>query len=41
MSFYLFMYFFPDNDVIMTLLQYFFDALFIAFSYEDKRLTYH
>jgi len=38
---FLFVYLFiflPDNDVIVTVLQYVFDSLLIPFSYEDKRL---
>jgi len=31
--------FFPDTDVIMTLLQYFVSC--IPFNYEDKRLALH
>jgi len=40
---FLFVYLFilPDTDVIMTLLQYLFDALLIPFSYEEKCLAHH
>jgi len=38
-SFYLFIYFLPDIDVIMTLLRYLFVALLTPFSYKDKRLA--
>ena len=34
-------FFFPDTDIIMTLLKYLFVALIIPFSYEDKRLAQH
>jgi len=34
-------FFFPDTDLIMTLLKYLFVALIIPFSYEDKRFAQH
>jgi len=41
-SFYSFIFFLPDTDVIMTLVQYnLFVALLIPFSYEEKRLAQH
>ena len=38
---FVYLFFIPDADVIITLLQYLFVALIIAFNYEDKRLTQH
>jgi len=42
-SFYLFVYLFflPNTDVVMTYCSILFVALLIPFSYEDKRLTQH
>jgi len=37
--FFIRLFFRPDTDVIMTLLQYLFVALIIPFSYEDKCLA--
>jgi len=39
MILFVYLFFIPDADVIMTLLQYLFVALIIPFNYEDKRLT--
>jgi len=35
------LFFLPNADVIMTLLQFLFVALIIPFSYEDKCLSQH
>ena len=40
-EFFIRLFFLPDTDVIMTLLQYLFVALIIPFSYVDKRLAQH
>jgi len=38
---FVYLFFLPDTDIIMTLLQNLFVALLNHFSYEDKRLAQH